>query len=266
MDWLRLWHDMPTDPKFKTVSKISKQPLAAVIAVYVFYLVDASSNKVKRGVTHCNAENVASALDLETEQVEAIKKAMEGRLFEGNLLLGWEKRQREREDDSLERVRKYRDLKRQKENLQDSVTHCNALKRNVTHCNAPDTDTDTDTEEPKALAKAKAMSGKPDDDPLKIKNSEFKKQAKDILNFLNEKTGNNYRHVDNNLNRIIAKLKSGVSVDDCMYVIANRVREWGKDPKMKDYLRPATIFGAEKFEQYLGRLIKQPETGETKDE
>ncbi len=92
MAWLRLWDDLPTDPKFRTISKLSKQRLSAVISVYIFYLVDASKNK-PRGMINCEHEDIASALDLEIEEVESIRKAMEGRLILNNYLTGWEKRQ-----------------------------------------------------------------------------------------------------------------------------------------------------------------------------
>ena len=38
-------------------------------------------------------------------------------------------------------------------------------------------------------------------------------------------------------------------------VIAKKVREWGADPKMSTYLRPATLFNATKFAQYQGELV-----------
>jgi hypothetical protein len=150
-DWVRLWHELPTDPKFRTVSKAAKQPLCAVISVYIYLLVDASCNAVKRGVTQCNAEDISSALDLEIEQVESIKKAMEGRLLEKNYLMGWEKRQPKREDDSVERVRKYRNNKEITENYEDYVTQCNAVKRSVTQCNAPDKEKEKEREREKKV-------------------------------------------------------------------------------------------------------------------
>lgn len=105
----------------------------------------------------------------------------------------------------------------------------------------------------KDLSNDKSMSGKPDADPPK--NSEFKSQAVEVLNFLNEKTGKHYRAVDANLKLIMARLKSGASVQDCKSVIAKKRREWVCDPKMVDYLRPATLFNATKFEQYVGELF-----------
>ena len=126
--WLRLWHDMPTDPKWRTISRISGQRIGDVIAVYTFALVSASENRMKRGVTQCNAEDVATALDIKTGDVEAIFSAMQGRVLDGDWLLGWEKRQPKREDNSSGRVKAHRER--------------NAMKRGVTQCNAPDKDTD----------------------------------------------------------------------------------------------------------------------------
>lgn len=112
------------------------------------------------------------------------------------------------------------------------------------------------------------MSGKPDIvDESKIfsiekideqfeygKVNSLQEQAKEILNFLNEKTKCRYRLEDTNLRFIITRLKSGASVDDCRAVIARKFRDWhGTD--MQKYLRPATLFNPIKFEQYLGECV-----------
>jgi uncharacterized phage protein (TIGR02220 family) len=83
----------------------------------------------------------------------------------------------------------------------------------------------------------------------------LKSQALEVLQFLNEKTGRAYRPVDSNLKLIISRLKTGASVMDCRQVIAKKNREWRDDPKMSEYLRPATLFNAIKFEQYMGELV-----------
>lgn len=88
---------------------------------------------------------------------------------------------------------------------------------------------------------------------------DFKSQAIEVLNFLNEKTQRVYRPVDSNLKLIIARLKSGASVMNCRQVIAKKSREWKSNEKMAEYLRPATLFNATKFEQYLGELIQVDE-------
>jgi len=110
--WLRLWHDMPTDPKWRTISKASGQRIGDVMAVYVHLLVCAS-NATERGRTQSfNSEDVASALDLDTEQVEQIITAMQGRVLDGDLLKGWENRQVAREDGSAERSKAWREAQK----------------------------------------------------------------------------------------------------------------------------------------------------------
>ncbi len=138
----------------------------------------------------------------------------------------------------------------------------------------PDKERELDRElelEREMKLKNTSMSGKPDDDSLATKNSfanapslslqtstAFRTQALEVLQFLNEKTGRTYRPVDTNLKLIVARLKSGASVMDCSQVIAKKTREWKDDPKMAEYLRPATLFNATKFEQYFGELLPEP--------
>lgn len=95
--WLRLWHEMPNDPKWRTIARASGQPISVVLGVYLHLLVDASRN-VTRGHATVTPEDVASALDVTEDMVLAILTAMQGRVLEGMHLLGWEKRQPKRED------------------------------------------------------------------------------------------------------------------------------------------------------------------------
>jgi hypothetical protein len=97
MDWLRLWHDMPNDPKWATIARKSGEPISLVIAMYVHMLVDASRN-VTRGHVTVTPEDLASALNVTDEQVTAVLNAMQGRVIEDGELLGWSKRQPKRED------------------------------------------------------------------------------------------------------------------------------------------------------------------------
>ncbi|WFC66364.1 hypothetical protein EUC41_08550 [Achromobacter denitrificans] len=112
--WLRLWHDLPNDPKWRTIARVSKQRIGDVIAVYLHVLVDASSNETERGRTQSVCvEDVATALDMENDQVEAILAAMQGRVMEGEQVSGWSKRQPAREDGSAERAKAWRERKKQ---------------------------------------------------------------------------------------------------------------------------------------------------------
>lgn len=85
-------------------------------------------------------------------------------------------------------------------------------------------------------------------------------EAISVLEFLNAKTGKQFRPVPSNLDPIVARLKgqskeTEVSVQQCKSLIAKKAREWLNDEKMVKYLRPETLFNRTKFESYLGELI-----------
>lgn len=144
--WLRLWHDMPNDPKWRTIARVSKQSIPAVLSVYVHLLVIAS-NATERGRTqNVCSEDLASALDLDAEQIDAILAAMQGRVLDGDMVSGWAKRQVEREDGSAERAKRWREAQKEAKQAQ-----ANATERKRT----PDKDTDTDINP--------SSPGKPDD-------------------------------------------------------------------------------------------------------
>ena len=155
IEWFRLWHDMPNDPKWRTIARISGQPIATVLAVALHLMVDASRN-VTRGHVTVTAEDVASALDVTDEAVEAIFSAMQGRVLDGERLSGWDKRQPKREDlgnpetgvsSSAERKRAQRARERmaREEAASRSVTQRHAESREVT------LDKDTDKDIPSSL-------------------------------------------------------------------------------------------------------------------
>lgn len=126
--WFRVWAEMVNDPKWRTIARKSGQKIGDVIAVYL-HMLTCASNAEDRGHTEgwCD-EDVATALDIDTEQVEAIREAMQGRVLDGDYLTGWEKRQpkREREDDTAaERKRQ----QREREANQNNVTPCHTTSR-----------------------------------------------------------------------------------------------------------------------------------------
>lgn len=149
MTWCRLWHDMPTDPKFRVVAKRAGRPTAEVLAVFTAMLANASANEDERGTLRgwCH-EDIAAALDMEPEHAEAIFKAMQGKLLEGDQLTGWERRQpkREREDNSAPRVAAHRERKQ-------NVTPCNASADPVTPRNALEERREEEKREDKIITK-----------------------------------------------------------------------------------------------------------------
>lgn len=86
-----------------------------------------------------------------------------------------------------------------------------------------------------------------------------------IINYLNEQTGKKFRHSTKATQRHIrARWKEGFRLDDFKKVISCKVLAWGLNPKMKEYLRPETLFGT-KFESYLNACNTQPEVNAVHD-
>jgi hypothetical protein len=138
--WVRLWNDMPNDPKWRTIARASKQSISTVIAIYVHMLVcasnNANANERGRTLSWCD-EDIASALDIETHNVIAVREAMQGRVLKEDYLTGWEKRQPIKEDGASERSKLWR-LNKKNESERER-TQPNASER-------PDKETDKDTD------------------------------------------------------------------------------------------------------------------------
>jgi len=87
-------------------------------------------------------------------------------------------------------------------------------------------------------------------------------QAKQAIDYLNKKCGSDFRHVDSNIDLVKARFKQGYSIDDVIAVIDSKCNEWIGTESAK-YLRPATIFGKEKFSQYHGQVGLSINTSKT---
>lgn len=81
---------------------------------------------------------------------------------------------------------------------------------------------------------------------------------KEIIDYLNSKTGKNYRdNVQKNRSLIKARWSEGYRLNDFKQVIDNMVQDWS-GTKYAKYLRPETLFGT-KLDGYLnqGNVIKR---------
>ena len=76
----------------------------------------------------------------------------------------------------------------------------------------------------------------------------------DLIQYLNEKTGSDYKADLSNAKRVQSLLDAGYSPDQLRSVIDKKVDEWYGDSKMRSYLRPSTLFG-DKFGEYLAAPI-----------
>lgn len=145
--WVRLWEDMPTDPKWRVVARRAGRPLPEVLAVFVFMLTNASKAQERGTLANWNDEDVGAAIDVDAEHIAAIREAMQGKTLDGDRLTGWERRQPKREDGAAERAKEWRERNR---------TQPNAPKQEANAQKRPDTDTDTEQKQKDARAPAKS--------------------------------------------------------------------------------------------------------------
>ena len=81
---------------------------------------------------------------------------------------------------------------------------------------------------------------------------------KEIIDYLNSKTGKKYRYnVQKNRSLIKARWSEGYRLEDFKQVIDNMIKDWS-GTKYAKYLRPETLFGT-KFDGYLnqGNVVKR---------
>lgn len=89
-----------------------------------------------------------------------------------------------------------------------------------------------------------------------ISSSSNTKIIEEIINYLNQRTMSNYRSNSKATQKhILARLKEGYQLSDFKYVIDVKIDHWMNDKKMRDFLRPSTLFGT-KFEDYRNQKMK----------
>lgn len=76
----------------------------------------------------------------------------------------------------------------------------------------------------------------------------------EVIQYLNERADKHYRS-DNKqtIKALNARIKEGFKLDDFKAVIDYKVEQWGSDDKMRDYIRPQTLFAVSHFEDYLSQ-------------
>ena len=88
--------------------------------------------------------------------------------------------------------------------------------------------------------------------PSDIKNL-LSDEIKEIMSYFNEICGTAYKDTSQKTKSLIqARTNEGFTVDDFKIVIRKKYESWNNDPKMREYLRPITLF-SNKFESYLNQ-------------
>jgi uncharacterized phage protein (TIGR02220 family) len=103
--------------------------------------------------------------------------------------------------------------------------------------------------EPKPSTKAKKQSAKT-----------LTTEETEALEYLNELTGRRFR---TNAGQLMARIGEGFTLEDVKAVIQYKAAEWmGTD--FQKYLKPETLFRANKFEGYLNDALQQIPVNQTK--
>lgn len=86
---------------------------------------------------------------------------------------------------------------------------------------------------------------------------DIKDISKQVVSYLNNKTGKRYRHSTAKTKRLIkARQREGFTLDDFKSVVNKKTDDW-KGTEYDKYLRPETLFGT-KFESYLNQKAIKP--------
>lgn len=86
--------------------------------------------------------------------------------------------------------------------------------------------------------------------------SDLNPQADEVIDYLNMRTGSNYRHSESSRKNIRARLREKFTVQDCKDVIDKKCVEW-MNTDMQQYLNTETLFRPSHFEKYLNQKAVQ---------
>lgn len=87
---------------------------------------------------------------------------------------------------------------------------------------------------------------------IKKNNVEKHLDVVSVIDYLNKKTGRNYKASSKATQRFVnARFREGYTLPDFKSVIDVKVKEWLKDDYWNKFLRPSTLFSPTNFENYL---------------
>ena len=75
---------------------------------------------------------------------------------------------------------------------------------------------------------------------------------KEVIEYLNQKANRSFEYTSKeNIKLINGRLNDGHTLRDFKRVIDAKVEEWGNNERMKQYLRPSTLFRKSNFDDYI---------------
>lgn len=243
--WLKLKDDFFKQKTIKKLRKIAGGDTFTIIYLKMMLVAIKSEGKIfHEGIETNFHEELALDLDEDEENVRmTINYLLNHGLMEessNQFYLPESVQNTGKESESAERVRRHREKTLQ---CNINVTASNELvtvsNNQVTACNTE-----------KEIEKEIEIENK-----SKRKEKEFSRDSNDILDYLNQVSGSNYRMIKTNLKLIESLLQQGYTKEDFFTVINKKTEEW-RGTEMQQYLRPQTLFGS-KFDSYLNQpMIK----------
>ena len=106
------------------------------------------------------------------------------------------------------------------------------------------TDLITSTESKRSFVEQSTTEPKPSSNASSIKS---------VIDHLNSQTNSKFQPKGKAAENIKARFEEGFTVDDLKLIIDHKVMEWGKDARMCQYLRPATLFIPKNCAGYLSQ-------------
>lgn len=240
--WIKITVDMFCNRKIRHLRRLPEGD--SIVLIWVMLLTMAG--RCNSGGLIFLTENIpytpkmlADELDFEESTVQlalnALSKLGMVSMDENSLCIpGWEEYQNIEGMEKIKeqnriRQKKWYDKQKALPNVKPnvSITQPNATDKEIRNKNIDSID---------------IMSGKPDG---------FSENCREIVEYLNRKTGKNFKYsTDATQTKIRARIREGFTKEDFFAVIDNRCAEWKTDEVMSVYLRPETLFGT-KFESYL---------------
>lgn len=257
--WIKITTDMFDNRKIKHLRKLPDGNNIVLIWVMLLTMAGRCNSNGMVFLTQnipYTPKMLADELDFEENTVKLALQSLEQleMIVTDNgffSIPGWEEHQNA---EALEKIREQNRIRKQKQREKQKIECVTEMSRDVSVTNLGSHATDIDKEEDKD------------------KDNNICVPYKEIITYLNEKTGKKLRwDVKSNQKEIKARFNEGYTLDDFKTVIDKKYHEWGRKPTkeelqrgvkdMRIYLRPKTLFGGN-FDDYLNQ--EQTEKAPTK--
>ena len=248
--WIKITTDMFDNRKIKHLRKLPDGNNIVLIWVMLLTMAGRCNSNGMVFLTQnipYTPKMLADELDFEENTVKLALQSLEQleMIVTDNgffSIPGWEEHQNA---EALEKIREQNRIRKQKQREKQKIECVTEMSRDVSVTNLGSHATDIDKEEDKD------------------KDNNICVPYKEIITYLNEKTGKKLRwDVKSNQKEIKARFNEGYTLDDFKTVIDKKYHEWGRKPTkeelqrgvndMRIYLRPKTLFGSN-FDVYLNQ-------------